>query len=125
MVRERWIGWKQRVQIGRNELRGEAILHRLRPGAAEIDVEVARNPHEIAHVDSSGSPALAEPHRGFEVGCVVIASDRRAMPAPVDVEAWSSAYREREMAADKDHAGGYPPTVASHAIAEEQNGASA
>jgi hypothetical protein len=44
---------------------------------------------------------------------------------PVDVEAWSSAYREREMAADKDHAGGYPPTVASHAIAEEQNGASA
>lgn len=29
------------------------------------------------------------------------------------------------MAADKDHAGGYPPIIASHAIAGEQNGVSA
>jgi hypothetical protein len=34
-----------------------AILHRLRPDATEIDVEAARNPHEIARVDFSGSPA--------------------------------------------------------------------
>ena len=62
----RALDWSETTgQIGRNELRGEAILHRLRPDAAEIDVEVARNPHEIAHVHFSRSPALAEPHRGL------------------------------------------------------------
>ena len=64
----------------------EQCPHALGAEAAEIEVEVAMDRHELADFDAGGEAAFAQPFRRLETGRVVVAGDIEAAQRRGQVE---------------------------------------
>jgi hypothetical protein len=109
--------WRDPPALSRAALFRAATIKLLR----RKTIIVSTQSHETALlVEAYCRNATVKRRRAVQKRLQAIARDPAGLSAfagPIDVEAWNLAYCEREMAADKDHAGGYPPTAASHAVA--------
>ena len=63
------------VEIGRDELGCEMPKHRLGAETAEIEVEVAVDWYEFAHLDPDSCSPFAQTLRRVEAGHIIVAGD--------------------------------------------------